>query len=131
MIIVTFDNAAQKAAGMHALAERVGNHHVQQWAEDVAEAGETTIQGIARVDTGAMKGSVSSRATGGGGSGFAEAGYGVGGSAPFYTKFQEYGTRHGITPMESLIAGEMAMEVAADNSGLKMLANIAAEWNAI
>lgn len=132
MIIITWDNAAQKAGGMHALSGRVQTHHAYEWAEDVADAGEKTIESIAREDTGVMKGSVGSQATAMGGVGVAVAGYGVGGyAAPFYTKFQEHGTSHGIQAMLSVPAGAIAMETAADTSGMKMLANIAAEWNAI
>ena len=132
MMIIMWDNAAQKAAGMAALAARVGTHHTYDWADDVAEAGKQTIEGIAREDTGYMRGSVSSRATAMGGVGVAEAGYGVASyNAPFYTKFQEYGTRHGITPMLSVEAGAAAMEVAADNAGLLMLGRIKGEWDAI
>lgn len=132
MMIITFDNAAQKAAGMGALAARVGSIHAYEWADDVAKAGETTIRGIARQDTGVMKGSIGSIATAAGGIGVAEAGYGVDSyNPPFYTKFQEFGTRHGIEPMESVIGGVLAMGKAMHDSGDKMFASIAAEWNAI
>lgn len=132
MMLITWDNAAQKAAGIAALATRVETHHTYDWADDVAKAGKDTIDGIAREDTGYMRGSVSSRATAMGGVGVAEAGYGVSSyNAPFYTKFQEDGTSHGITPMFSVPAGATAMEVAALNQGVVMLTNIQGEWNAI
>lgn len=130
-MIITWVNAQEKAAGMSRLADRVGTHHVHEWAEDVAEAGERTISDIARVDTGYMKSSVGKLATAMGGVGVAEAGYGIIQAHPFYTKFQEYGTRHGIQPMHSILAGSKAMEIAAQDAGMRMLSRIAAEWNAI
>lgn len=131
MMLITWTNAQQKAAGMSRLADRVGSHHVYDWADDVAEAGKNTIEGIARVDTGLMKSSVGKKSTAMGGVGVAEAGYGVIQAHPFYTKFQEYGTRHGIKPMHSVLAGSQAMEVAAQDAGMRMMGRIASEWNAI
>lgn len=131
MITITWTNAQQKAAGMSALADRVGTHHAYDWAEDVATAGERTIDSIAREDTGWMRSSVGKMSTVMAGVGVAEAGYGIQKAHPFYTKFQEYGTRHGIKPMNSLIAGIEAMKVEADDAGFRMLGRIAAEWNSI
>lgn len=131
MILITWTNAAQKAAGMSALSDRVGTHHAYDWAADVAKVGERTIEEIARVDTGWMKSSVGSIHTAMGGVGVAQAGYGLTKAHPFYTKFQEYGTRHGIKPMHSLIAGHKAMEVEAQDAGIRMLGRINKEWNSI
>lgn len=131
MMIITWTNAQKKAAGMSKLAGRVETHHTYDWAEDVATAGERTISDIARVDTGWMQSSVGKVATAMGGVGVAEAGYGLAQAHPFYTKFQEYGTRHGITPMLSIPAGKQSMEIAAQDDGMRMLARIAGEWNAI
>lgn len=132
MITITFDNAAEKAAGIGALAGRVATVHTHDWAEGVAQAGETSIRGIARVDTGIMQGSIGSFATAAGGVGVAEAGYGVQSyNPPFYTKFQEFGTRHGITPMQSVIGGVLAMGKEIHDGGDKMMMRIAAEWDAI
>lgn len=130
-MIITWVNAQQKASGMSLLSDRVGTHHAYDWAEDVAEAGERTIQEIARVDTGWMQSSVGKIATAMGGVGVAEAGYGLIKAHPYYTKFQEYGTRHGIKPMNSIIFGHQAMKVEAQNAGVRMLGRIAGEWNAI
>ena len=130
-MIITWVNAQEKAAGMSRLADRVGTHHAHDWAEGVATAGERTIADIARVDTGWMESSVGKRASAMGGVGVAEAGYGVIKAHPFYTKFQEYGTRHGIMPMHSILAGSQAMEIAAQDEGMRTLSRIAAEWNAI
>lgn len=131
MMLITWTNTQQKAAGMAKLSDRVGTHHAYDWAEDVAVAGERTIESIAREDTGLMKSTVGSSHTAMGGVGVAEAGYGIYKSHPFYTKFQEHGTRHGIKPMLSIPQGAKAMEIAAQDSGMKMLGSIAKEWNAI
>lgn|SRR5690606_29365588 len=131
MYTITWTNAQQKAAGMSRLADRVETHHVYDWAEDVSEAGRRTIEDIARVDTGWMESSVGKQSTAMGGVGVAEAGYGLIKAHPYYTKFQEYGTRHGIKPMYSVPAGAQAMEIAAQDDGMRMLGRIAAEWNAI
>ena len=130
-MLITWSNAKQKAAGMRALATRVETHHTYDWAADVAQAGESTIADIARVDTGFMKSSVGKKSTAMGGVGVAEAGYGIVQAHPFYTKFQEFGTRHGIQPMLSVLAGSQSMENAAQDSGEAMLGRIAAEWNGI
>lgn len=132
MYTIVFTNVGQKVAGMAALERRIEDHHTWDWADDVAEAGEVTIRGIAREDTGLMAGSIGKRVAAMGGVGVATAGYGVDRyNAPFYTKFQELGTSHGITPMLSIPAAETAMEVASTNAGMKMLAKIAGEWSAI
>lgn len=131
MIIIKWTNAQKKAAGMSNLADRVGTHHVYDWAEDVADAGENTIAGIARVDTGKMQASVGKNSTAMGGVGVAEAGYGLNSAQMYYTKFQEYGTRHGIIPMHSVLAGHLAMTKAASDAGTTMLRNIRGEWNRI
>lgn len=131
MITITWDNVADIAAKTMALSQKVGTHHAYDWAEDVAEAGKETIEAIARIDTGWMKSSVGKMVTAMGGVGVAEAGYGLVQAHPYYTKFQEYGTRKGIQPMASLPAGGKAMETSADNSGMKMLLNINRDWEAI
>lgn len=124
-------NAAEKAAGMRALGARIGTHHAFDWADDVAEAGEDTIKNIARVDTGLMKSSVGKSSTAMSGVGVAEAGYGLQQAHPFYTKFQEFGTRHGIKPMNSIVEAARSMNTEIDNAGIRMIGRIAAEWDSI
>lgn len=131
MITIHWTNAAQKAAGVAGLSSKVVTHHPFDWADDVAKAGENTIRDIARVDTGWMRDSVGSTSTAMGGVGIAVVGYGVQQAHPFYTKFQEFGTRHGIQPMNSLIGGAQAMSTEISNSGTRMMGRIKGEWDAI
>lgn len=131
MVDIKWINAQEKAAGMSLLADRVGTHHVHDWAEDVAAAGETTIEAIARVDRGYMQSSVGKMSTAMGGVGIAEAGYGLNTALMYYTKFQEHGTRHGIMPMNSIVAAYTAMEKSAADDGTRMMQRINGEWNSI
>lgn len=131
MYTIVWTNAQEKATGMGRLAERVASHHTYEWAEAVSESGETTLRSLAREDTGWMKSSATSRSTAMGGVGISTVGYGVTRANPFYTKFQEHGTRHGIKAMLSVPQTAIQMRVAAENSGETMLNKIAAEWNSI
>lgn len=145
---ITWTNAAQKAAGISALAARVGTTHVRQWTEDVAEAGErevkntimsggviATKKGGPRVKTGAMLGAVSKQVeVFGDGSGNAIAGWPDGG--PMHTVFQEHGTRSkgapsGVPPMMAIPMAQIRMSMEIPVAGTNMLANIAREWDAI
>lgn len=144
MMIITWTNAAQKAAGMRNLSTSIALKHVPAWTRAVADEGWKTIDELAREDTSVMRSSVTRTALSHGGSGTAVAGYGVAGiEAPFYTKFQELGTKpngkpayrggngKGITAMLSVPAGAKAMEIEASDSGERMMRNIRGEWNAI
>lgn len=132
MITITWTNTQQKAAGMSLLADRVGTHHVLDWTKDVADVGWKTIDDIAREDTSVMRSTVTKMVTAHGGSGTATAGYGVAGpEAPFYTEYQEDGTKHGIKAMLSIPQGAKAMEVEASDAGMRMLGRIRTEWNSI
>lgn len=59
--------------------------------------GEALVRAKSRVDTGAMKSQVTG--TGDFGTDILKISFGWEEFAPFYAPFQEYGTRHGITPM--------------------------------
>lgn len=124
-------NTKQKAAGMKALAKRVEAVHTRAWATVVSKAGDNTVKDIARVDTGKMKGSTGAQIGKAPGSALAMAGYGITTPEPFYTKYQEFGTRHGIQPMNSIPAAETTMHTAGYNAGDLMLKKIAVEWNGI
>lgn len=141
-MMITWDNAAEKAAGMAALAAAVGTKHTYDWADDVAQVGEDSIRetiqdggvvptkkGGPRIKSGSMFASVSSRAYAGGGNGHATAGFLDG--PPPHTIWQEGGTSRGIPPMVAVPMAAIKMEIAADTLGLVMLADIAGEWNAI
>lgn len=147
-MIISWTNAGQKAAGMHALAARVGKVHVGQWTEDVAEAGErevkrtiqsggvmATKKGGPRIKSGSMIGAVAKQVeVFGDGSGNAIAGWPDGG--PLHTKFQEHGTRakgapSGVPPMLAIPMAQIRMSMEIPVAGTNMLANIAREWDAI
>lgn len=59
--------------------------------------GEGIVRGKSRVDTGAMKRQVTG--TGDFGTDILKISFGWETLAPYYAPFQEFGTRHGITPM--------------------------------
>lgn len=141
--IITWDNAAQKAAGMSALSARVGSAHVLDWAADVAEDGaeqvKDTIQsggvistkkGGPRIKSGQMIGTVAPKTElFGDGSALAHAGWPNGG--PDHTIWQEKGTSRGIPPMMSLEMSKIRMSMALPVRGVDMLTRIKGEWNAI
>lgn len=124
-------NTKQKAAGMKSLAKRVEAVHTRAWASTVAKAGDNTVKDIARVDTGKMKGSTGAQIGKASGTVMAMAGYGITTPEPFYTKYQEFGTSHGIKAMNSVLAAETTMQATGYNAGDLMLKKIAVEWNNI
>ena len=141
-MIITWDNAAEKAAGIAALAARVGTEHIYQWTDRVANEGEESVirtvnnggviatkKGGPRIKSGAMIGSANSRVVAGGGMGEATAGFLDG--PPAHTIWQEGGTSRGIPPMLAIPMLNIDMGIAAENYGQRMLAEIAGEWNAI
>lgn len=128
---ITWLNTKQKAAGMKALAKRVDATHTRAWGSAVAKAGDNTVKDIARVDTGKMEGSTGAQIGKAPGAVMAMTGYGITTPEPFYTKFQEFGTMHGIQPMNSILAAETTMHTTGYNAGDLMLKKIAMEWNGI
>lgn len=158
-MIITWTNAAQKAAGMGLLSQRVATHHLGEWGDDVAEKGEKTFQDVVkaggmnttkkggpRVKSGEMLNSIGKLTRSMGGNMVARAGFGVGkGSTPHYTKYQEggtYGNRmfpdsattavgSGIPPMMAVAMAKMEMATETTNSGMKMLGKIKGEWDVI
>lgn len=156
MITITWTNAQKKAANMNRLAKAVGTRHAQAWGNDVAEAGKESIRysilsggvnqtkkGGSRILSGAMFDSTFSDAKNNGGIVSVSAGYK---RSPTWTKFQEFGTRDrrvagsledltasssgsGIPAMLSIPTAIQDMEVISDDAGMKMLWNIAKEWN--
>ena len=124
-------NTKQKASGMKKLAGRVGTIHNRKWALTVAQAGDSVVKDIARVDTGKMKGSTGDKAIVAAGTALAMAGYGITTAEPFYTKFQEFGTSHGIEPMNSILAANITMETTSHAAGDVMMRNIVVEWNSL
>lgn len=144
MITITWNNAAKKAAGMAALAAKVGTAHTHDWGEAIALRGEQTVRDVIdmggmnptkkggpRILSGDMFASAESRGAYGVGSAFIRAGFGINTTTPTHTLFQEGGTRTGIPAMLAIPEVAKAMEVEATDSGMRMLAHIRADWNAI
>lgn len=63
--------------------------------------GEALVRAKSRVDTGRMKASVTG--TGDFGTDILKITFGWAFDSPFYAPFQEFGTRHGITPMMAVL----------------------------
>lgn len=137
-------NITEKAAGMNALAARVGTVHIHDWTEDVAEAGSDRVRevitlggmtptkkGGPRIKSGSMIASVDNNVSAGGGLGFAQAGFGVKGGTPAHTKWQEHGTSRGIPAMMAIPQAQIRMDKEATDAGERMMARIAGEWDAI
>lgn len=144
MVIITWDNVGAIASGINSLSQRVGTTHPHRWGEDVGRKGHETIKDVInaggmnptkkggpRILSGDMISSSGFKSVTSGGTSFVEAGYGFNGSTPLQTFFQEDGTRRGITPMWSIPMTALEMENEMLDSGERMLARIAAEWNAI
>lgn len=158
MITITWTNTHKKARNMGKLAERVGTRHAHRWGREVGFAGEESIkqsvvdQGVNKTKKGgprilsrAMFYSANSVATTMGGTSNVLAGFISG--APEQTIWQERGTRGrridsvkprlsptkgrgtGIPAMLAIPEAVVAMEVEADNSGNKMLVQIAKDWD--
>ena len=143
-VSITWVNAAEKALGMFALAEKVGQQHAYEWGEDVSLAGEDqlremvleggaykTKKGGARYRTGDMLRSAESKTAVNSGLADSTSGFGVYHDAPYYTGWQEAGTKRGIPPMLAVPAAAIAMENEAADGGERMLARIARDWDAI
>ena len=156
MIRITWTNYKQKAHNMTRLAKQVGSRHASAWGAEVAEVGKESInytilsggvhksgKGGPRIDTEAMINSLFGDSKNNAGHVTVRAGYM---RPPYWTKFQEFGTRDrlmagsaddltatssgsGIPAMLSLAQAEQHMKVAIDDSGTKMLWQIAKEWN--
>ena len=142
MVVIVWENAAQKAAGMAALAKRITPMHAIDWAETVGEIGERsfretvemggvirTKKGGPRIDTGAMIGSVDNIVTSTGSGAQVKSGFLDG--RPPWTRYQEGGTSRGVPPMLAVPQARMEMSLAAKSEGDHMLTKIQGEWNAI
>ena len=137
---IVWVNAQEKAAGMGALAQAVGERHIYEWAEDVSLRGEDAIRdrimdggdtkkGGPRYLTGQMYAAAQSRTDmAGAGTAYAESGYF---SEPYWTKYQELGTSRGVKALNAMEFAERAMEKGMDDAGVRMLQRIEGEWNAI
>lgn len=143
-MIITFDNAQAKAAGMGALAARVGTVHARNWGNAVAKKGEKTIQDVImaggmnptkkggpRVKSGAMYDSVDSETRVAGGVADVFAGIGWNKVPPLHALFQEGGTSRGVTPMLAIPMALMEMADEVDDAGHRTMMNIQGEWNGI
>ena len=158
MIEILWTNTHKKARNMRRLATRVGTQHVHKWGTEVGKAGKESVQqsvvdgginktakGGARIKSGAMFDSAGSIATTMGGVSNASAGFIYG--PPPQSIWQERGTKGrridsekprltptkgrggGIPAMLAIPEARVAMENEMDNSGMKMLVQIAKEWS--
>lgn len=147
MITIDWTNTHKKARNMERLADRVGKRHTATWSKQVTEAGEESInymvlsggknktkKGGPRILSGAMINSIGERQKLSDGYASITTGFGVGKRAPFWTIFQEEGTRprtgnSGIPAMLAIPEAIQNMEAEIDDSGMRMLAQIAKEWD--
>lgn len=158
MVDITWTNTQKKARNMGNLAARVETRHTHKWGTEVARAGKESIRqsvvdgginktakGGARIEQGDMFDSADSVTTTMSGVSNVLAGFISG--PPAHTIFQERGTRgrridsvkprlnptkgrgSGIPAMLAIPEAIQAMTVEADNSGYKMLGQIAREWD--
>ena len=144
MIEIHWNNIDRVIAGVSALAEAVNTAHLFHWAEEVGFAGETGIRdsilaggqvrtkkGGPRYKSGKMFNSVGSRTVMGAGEAISNAGYGLGGTTPVWTEWQEGGTSRGIPPMHSMEEANKEMAEQVTPAGNRMVRNIRSEWNKI
>lgn len=160
MITITWTNTQEKAMGMGLLADRVGTVYTHRWGQAVGQAGKESTQqsvvdqginktakGGPRIRSGDMFDSADAVTVTMGSVANVSAGFING--PPKHTEYQERGTMgrridsenprlkptkgtgSGIPAMLAIPEAIVAMTVEADNSGMKMLASIARDWNTI
>lgn len=146
-IVVTWVDRRAKAAAIRAIIPPAQTTDLLDWGDDVSEAGERALQaavnrgfgfggstkkGGPRVESGSMLASAGGESRITAGMGFAEAGFGVGGTpAPVWTKWQEYGTSRGIAPMLAVPEAIYAMNIRMPEATDEYFNKTKARWEAI